>query len=425
MKTWKACGCLVLALGLLLQGCGSNEGARTKTMTSNKNQEKVVLTFYGNKVAADEVAVMEEILNDYMKANPHVSITYESLKGNEYYKILDKRLDSGNGDDVFIVDHDHLLRYQKKGYVAKLNDLPAINDYLPQVMDQMRWSDGSIYYAPTSISAFALFCNMDMLKEQKLAVPQNFGDFKKACAVFAANGKKPLIVNQDLSLCTAIISGSWHSYYSQNKTAELCKAVNEKQQPMSSLLADGITKAMELTPYIDTQKCLTFKKNTDDFKEFAKGEAPFMLTGAWNNPRLAKLQPKFNYALYPYPIKDDGNILLTNVDTRMVVNANSKNMEESKRFLNYLLQSDKMERLAQSMSSFGVLKGTKKKQAAGDKRMAAINEAYAAENTMIGSDDRIKYPMWSRGFKAGKAILAGASRKEVEKIFDADSNQAK
>lgn len=54
MKTWKACGCLVLALGLLLQGCGSNEGARTKTMSSNKNQEKVVLTFYGNKVAADE-----------------------------------------------------------------------------------------------------------------------------------------------------------------------------------------------------------------------------------------------------------------------------------------------------------------------------------------------------------------------------------
>ena len=100
-------------------------------------------------------------------------------------------------------------------------------------------------------------------------------------------------------------------------------------------------------------------------------------------------------------------------------------MEESKRFLNYLLQSDKMERLAQSMSSFGVLKGTKKKQAEGDKRMAAINEAYAAENTMIGSDDRIKYPMWSRSFKASKAILAGASRKEVEKIFDADSNQVK
>ena len=44
---------------------------------------------------------------------------------------------------------------------------------------------------------------------------------------------------------------------------------------------------------------------------------------------------------------------------------------------------------------------------------------------MIGSDDRIKYPMWSRSFKASKAILAGASRKEVEKIFDADYNQAK
>ena len=424
MKAWKACGYALLALGLVLQGCGG-DSARTKTMTTNKNKEKVVLTFYGNKVEARDVAVIENILNDYMKANPHVSITYESLKGAEYYKILDKRLDSKNGDDIFIVDHDHLLRYQKKGYVAKLNDLPAMKEYLPQVMDQMRWEDGSIYYASTSISAFALFCNMDLLKEKKIEVPQSFGDFKKACAAFSANGKKPLIVNQALSLGTVIIAGSWHDYYTQNKTEELCKAVNEKQQPMSKLLDAGITKAMELTPYIDTQKCLTFKKNKDDFKEFAKGEAPFMLTGAWNNPRLAKLNPKFEYALYPYPIKDDGNILMTNVDTRMVVNANSKHVEESKRFLNYLLQSDKLDKFAKSQSSFGVLKGTKNKQEHSDKRMAAINEAYAKENTMIGSDDRIKYPMWTKGWAASKAILAGSDRKKVEKIFDADSKQAK
>ena len=93
MKAWKACGCALLALGLILQGCGG-DSARTKTMTSNKNKEKVVLTFYGNKVEARDVAVIEDILNDYMKANPHVSITYESLKGAEYYDILDKRLDS-------------------------------------------------------------------------------------------------------------------------------------------------------------------------------------------------------------------------------------------------------------------------------------------------------------------------------------------
>ena len=150
-----------------------------------------------------------------------------------------------------------------------------------------------------------------------------------------------------------------------------------------------------------------------------------MLTGAWNNPRLAKLNPKFEYALYPYPIKDDGNILMTNVDTRMVVNANSKHVEESKRFLNYLLQSDKLDKFAKSQSSFGVLKGTKNKQDEPDKRMAAINEAYAKENTMIGSDDRIKYPMWTKGWAASKAILAGSDRKKVEKIFDADSKQAK
>ena len=93
--------------------------------------------------------------------------------------------------------------------------------------------------------------------------------------------------------------------------------------------------------------------------------------------------------------------------------------------MNYLLQSDKLDKFAKSQSSFGVLKGTKNKQEHSDKRMAAINEAYAKENTMIGSDDRIKYPMWTKGWAASKAILAGSDRKKVEKIFDADSKQAK
>ena len=417
IKSWKLCGCAVLVLGLLLQGCSSNSSVN-KTTKAQSVKEKVSLTYFGNKVSAHDVAAIEEILNEYMRARPNVTVTYESLKGLDYYKVLDKRLATGNGDDVFIVDHDHLKSYQQKGYLAKLNELPAMADYLPHVKQQME-ENGSIYYAPTSISSFALFCNIDLLQKHNLKVPQTFPELKAACATFAAEGKKPLVVNKDLSLGTLIISSSWHSYYSMHKTEELYAAVNKKQQPMSQLLADGITKAFELLPYIDTEKCLGFKKNTDEYKEFAKGEAPFMLTGSWNNPRLAKLKPGFKYELHPYPVKDSGNILLTNVDTRVALNAKSKNLDASKDFLNFLLQSPKMAKFVQSQSSFGCMKSSEELKLSSE-NMQSLGKAYAAGNLMIGSDDRINYPIWTRGFMASMAILKGASRKKVEEIFDAE-----
>ena len=50
-----------------------------------------------------------------MKENPGIRVSYESLKGNEYYEALGKRFDAGKGDDVFMVNHDVLLEMQSRG----------------------------------------------------------------------------------------------------------------------------------------------------------------------------------------------------------------------------------------------------------------------------------------------------------------------
>ena len=60
------------------------------------------------------VTVIEEILSDFMKENPGIRVSYESLKGNEYYEALGKRFDAGKGDDVFMVNHDILLEMQSR-----------------------------------------------------------------------------------------------------------------------------------------------------------------------------------------------------------------------------------------------------------------------------------------------------------------------
>ena len=61
-----------------------------------------------------------------MKENPNIVITYESIRGTDYFDTLNKRMESGTGDDIFIVNHDTMLELQSKGQVTDLTGLLTI-----------------------------------------------------------------------------------------------------------------------------------------------------------------------------------------------------------------------------------------------------------------------------------------------------------
>ena len=109
-----------LASALMLGGCGT----RNKVVNFEiPNENVTTITFFGNKYEPENVTVIEEILSDFMKENPGIRVSYESLKGNEYYEALGKRFDAGKGDDVFMVNHDVLMEMQSRGQLVDLSGL--------------------------------------------------------------------------------------------------------------------------------------------------------------------------------------------------------------------------------------------------------------------------------------------------------------
>ena len=93
--------------------------------------------------------VIEQIISSFMKENPDICVSYESVKGNEYYEALRKRMASGNGDDVFMVNHDVLLELEEQGQVANLAGLSTIENYTERMRRQME-ENGNIYWVPTT-----------------------------------------------------------------------------------------------------------------------------------------------------------------------------------------------------------------------------------------------------------------------------------
>ena len=105
-RSWRGFWAMGLAALMALGGCS---GKNPAVHEAPPEEARTVITFFGNKYEPENVTVIEEIISGFMKENPTIRVSYESLKGRDYYEALRKRMAAGKGDDVFIVDHDTVL----------------------------------------------------------------------------------------------------------------------------------------------------------------------------------------------------------------------------------------------------------------------------------------------------------------------------
>lgn len=408
--------CALLCLMMAVSGCQSMED-QNYTVPAAEKSETVNLKFLGNKNEALNVVAIEEILKAYMEEYPDVNITYESVKGADYFDVLMKRIRSGNGDDIFMINHDTMLELMKTGELADLSGLPTIGDFSPGVRNQMTF-DGVVPFVPTSISAFGLYCNLGLLAENNLEVPETYAEFLAACEVFSEKDITPIVANNDISLKTLAISRGMFEVYKGGGAEKALEQMNADP----SLLAEAMRPGFEMVHlfidrgYVDAGRTLKTEKTKDDLADFATGSYPFMLTGAWASPRVAALNPGLNYKVYPYPAQEDGSVLVTNVDTRVAVNARGAHVEEAKKFLEYLTQKDVMWEFVDSQSSFSPLEDNRLST---DPAVQPLNAYMTNGRSILGTDSNLKYPIWDISKESVRGLLEGQSVEEVLGDFEA------
>ena len=369
---------VVLSLGL--GGCGSKN---TVVNYQDAREDITSIAFFGNKYEPENV----------------------SLKGNEYYEALRKRMAAGKGDDVFMVNHDIVLELEAEGQLADLSELSTIPEYTDQMLSQMR-SDGVINWVPTTVSVFGLYCNLDLLREHNQKVPGNLHEWENVCDYFVKQGITPIIANNDISLKTLAIGRGFYSLYQEGLQEEAYTRLNQGEENLSEYLTTGFSIAEDFISkaYIDAGKAVNTKKTSDDLQEFVKGESPFMLTGAWAAGRVELMEPGFDFQVVPYPILEDGELLVINADTRLSVNADSSHVEAAKRFVEYFTQPENIQRFADQQSSFIPLKSGNPSSV---KEIQPLIPCYQSGRIVIGTDGLLNLPIWELTAQVSEKLLSG------------------
>lgn len=392
-----------LAAGALA-GCS---GAQNLVFDAGEQsaQPETRLTFFGFKYEAINVMAIEDALHGYMDAHPDVTISYDGIKSPEYFDVLAKRMQTGNGDDILMVDHERVLELGAQGRLADLSDLSTLENFSDLAKSQIG-AGGSILYLPTSISAFGLYCNTTLLKAYGQPIPENLAQFEAVCDFFVAQGITPIVANNDISLKTVALGKALLPLYQLPDPQERLDRFNSGQEDLAEALRPGfeLVERMIDRRWVDAPRTLDTAKTRDDLTLFAQGAQPFMLTGAWATPRLRELEPDFDFEVRPYPILEDGSVLVINIDTRMSVNADSPNVEQAKHFVEYLTDSDVLWRFVDSQGSFSPLKDNR---LAEDKAIQALSPYLHNGRSVIGADDNLQLPIWDFSRQCAVGMLEG------------------
>lgn len=166
--------------------------------------------------------------------------------------------------------------------------------------------------------------------------------------------------------------------------------VNTGKLPLSTYFRSGFALLKELCDhgYIDRQRTLVTRKTRDDLTDFAGGESPFMLTGLWASTRLREMA-NFRYSVVPYPVQEDGPILVINIDTRLALNAHGKHLPEAKSFLRYMIQAESINRFCANQTSFSPLNAF----STSNLLLQNLEKHLRNGRAIIGADSRFAFPI--------------------------------
>lgn len=361
---------LTLCVALFAAGCGQkDEGSNASSSAGgDKAGEKVTIKFmhlWPEGVSAGQNKIVNQIINDYQKEHPNVTIKQEVLD-NEQYKNKLKVLSASNElPDVGVTWAAGFLKpYVEGNLFAPVDDLLSgeLKDKFVAGTTEAYAIDGKTYALPLEFNIAPIYYNKAIFKKYNLEVPQTYEQFKAVSKTLSDNGVAPIALgNKDRW------TGSlWYMYLADRIAGQ--KALADAIAGSGSFKDPGLVQAAkEVQSLVDSNafiKGFNGLSNEEGKSEFLNGKAAMYLMGTWELPNYTtneEIPKEFrdNVGFFKFPTVEGGK---GNIDSwvggpgvGLFVSQNSEVKEEAKAFVEYFVTKWG----EQSVTGAGVIPATK------------------------------------------------------------------
>ena len=180
-----------VAVALVLTGCA---GSAAPDPSAGEPQEFTLTVGKSDNITENPYDILAQ---QYMDANPNVTITVNKLPSDTYAQILPTQLQAGNAGDVFVTsagqgDAIGVVSLAVAGFLAPLGESAA--SVIPAGSEDAFQIDGETYGQALSMSFFGTIFNETAAKAAGIEYPTDWDSVEAACKAAAADGQSLFVV---------------------------------------------------------------------------------------------------------------------------------------------------------------------------------------------------------------------------------------
>jgi multiple sugar transport system substrate-binding protein len=296
MKKGYTAVALLAAAALVLSGCNSEAGSKDHA-----------ITFMGWG-SPEEVAVFEDMIEQYEDAFPDVTVDYITVPAADFSTKLQTMIASNETPDVFYLTPENVMPYADAGITADLNEYVEDNDLFDpanvwqKAIDMYRYDgatpgEGAIYGLPKDIGPFALAYNKDLFDAAGITAPPSddpwtWDEFVAAARQLThGEGADKVYGSAPYSLESAVWSNGadWLNADHTEVTVADPAFVEALQWVADLIVVEGVVPTAEE------------EGSLGSYQRFLDGKIAMMGVGPWNQGGFWS-DADFTWDLMPWPV---------------------------------------------------------------------------------------------------------------------------
>lgn len=345
----KGCMLLIVVAMLFSLGACGNETKVQVLEVENTQPEYLNVFSYTNMSESDVTKYWIDLFTETYNKQVYIDFdnaTYYDKEGLSYRELLLKRMESSAPDDLYIINAEDVLEFEKKGYWLDLSDMAFVDNLSEAALYQSTYN-GKVFSVPLTFTGFGFLWNVDMLEQYGLSIPQNLTEFLAVCETLKHNGILPYGANKGYALTVPAMCVGFSDLYKHEDLNEKIAALNSGETAVSEYLRKGfdfLSLLME-KGYLDAQQALEATPHAEDVQLFLAGECAFICAGLGDLNSMEEMP--FRIELTGLPILADSSISVYGADKRLAVNPHSKHLDTALQFIEMVGSVEGLEKSAE------------------------------------------------------------------------------
>jgi multiple sugar transport system substrate-binding protein len=364
-RRWKVTVAVALMTALGASAC-STAGNQQQPQTSQSSGAAQQTTITWGTTGNDSLLAAErKIIDAFQAANPNITAKLQATNFADFDTKMTTALRSGQGPDVFRVNHPNVQAWTNAGYLADLTQPMSDNGvdtakFIPGLLDIGK-VNGKQYTLPIDTDCRAFWYNPKLLVKAgivdgsgKAKPPTTWDELVADVAKFKDSGTYGYVFRTDSDYAMA-----YEAVGPYLKTAG-GKILSSDAQPKAVAADDPNTVAavtllqkIVATGAIPPGEAKMSEQTSENL--FANAKVAMMTAGPWAKDAILKTNPKLKYSTdytlttIPTP-QAGGTSASASGGWQIGMNAKSKNAQAAAKFLAFFEQPDNLVTLASSNS---------------------------------------------------------------------------